>query len=71
MSEVYLDRCPFCGDEASIYEPEPHIHGPDTGRKYCVRCASCDLLFGYDETYGGDFKTPEEAAYEWNMRDAR
>ena len=63
-----LKPCPFCGGITDIYEPEHRIHGPDTGRKYCVRCPCCGLFFGYEEDYGGYFKTPEEAAAEWNRR---
>ncbi len=68
MSETKLLHCPFCGNEVSIYEPVPNAYEPYTGRKYCIFCPGCDLLFGYDEVYGPDFKTREEAAAAWNTR---
>ena len=68
MSDIELKPCPFCGNEVSIYKPEPHIYDYTRVNRCCVCCTYCDLLFGYDEDYGGDFITPEEAATEWNRR---
>lgn len=30
----------------------------------------CDLLFGYDVDYGGEFDSQEEAVEAWNQRAA-
>ena len=62
-----LKPCPFCGGKVSItnqitsrlYTKEP---------TFCVYCWTCDLLFGFDIDYGGQFATPEEAIEVWNTR---
>lgn len=35
---------------------------------YYIACYSCNLVFGYDEDYGGIFDTEEEAIEAWNTR---
>lgn len=59
--------CPFCGGAASIWECEPRLHRYPNYH-YCVVCFGCDLYFGYDMDYGGEFDTEEEAIKEWNRR---
>ena len=68
MSEIKLKPCPFCGNEAEIYEPKSYINGYYYTHGYCIRCSVCKLQFGYDEDYKGSFKTPEDAAEAWNTR---
>lgn len=64
-----LKPCPFCGGEAEIAENEaPRLYRPARNRPYYVCCLSCDLFFGYDVDYGGEFDTKEEAIKAWNNR---
>ena len=62
-----LKPCPFCGGEAKIWKCEPRIHRY-RDHVYCVYCGNCELLFGYDEDYGGIFTTEDEAIEAWNRR---
>ena len=62
-----LKPCPFCGGEVQILKATPRIHRY-RDFIYCVYCSECELLFGYDEDYGGIFATEEEAADAWNRR---
>ena len=62
-----LKPCPFCGGKASVTDViPPRLYIEDTA--YCVFCASCDLLFGFDMDYGGEFATEKEAVEAWNRR---
>ena len=63
-----LKPCPFCGGEPQIIKPEPRLYRPVCNHLYCVVCWSCDLWFGYDNDYGGEFDTKKEATVEWNKR---
>lgn len=64
-----LKRCPFCGGEAAIVENEsPRLYRPVRNHPYYVCCYECDLLFGYDVDYGGEFDKKEDAVEAWNER---
>lgn len=63
-----LKPCPFCGGEAEIVNYEPRLHRPSRNHPYSVYCPGCDLLFGWDEDYGGEFDTKKEATEAWNTR---
>lgn len=66
---VELKPCPFCGGKASLFpNDEPRLHRHSRNGKYAVCCWDCDMLFGYDIDYGGQFDTEEEAVQAWNMR---
>ena len=62
-----LKPCPFCGGKADIWKPTPRI-SRFRAYIYCVVCQDCELLFGYDEGYGGIFDTEQEATEAWNRR---
>ncbi|MBR1486297.1 MAG: Lar family restriction alleviation protein [Synergistaceae bacterium] len=63
-----LKPCPFCGGEARITNLiPPRLYVKDTA--FCVYCASCNLLFGFDIDYGGEFSTENEAIEAWNRRE--
>lgn len=67
--EPWLDVCPICGSLVSFVENEaPRLCRPVKNHPIYIRCNSCDLLFGYDIDYGGEFDTKEEAAAAWNRR---
>ncbi|MEZ3438629.1 MAG: Lar family restriction alleviation protein [Oscillospiraceae bacterium] len=68
MSEVKLNPFPFCGSDVLIENVGPRLFRPSRNHPYCVYCENCDLLFWYDEDYGGTFDTKEEAAETWNRR---
>ena len=62
-----LKPCPFCGGEARVTDViPPRLYTKDVA--YCVYCSSCDLLFGFDMDYGGEFATEAEAIEAWNRR---
>ena len=64
-----LKPCPFCGREAILVKNEhPRLHRPSRNGQYHVACYECDLMMGYDEDYGGQFDTKEEAIEAWNRR---
>ena len=63
-----LEPCPFCGGEAYIAEYEPRLYRPCWNRPYSVWCNECDLAFGWDSDYGGQFDTKKQAAEAWNRR---
>ena len=63
-----LKPCPFCGSIPVIEGIVPRLHRPSRNHPYSVVCYGCDLLFGYDEDYGGIFDSYEEAANAWNRR---
>lgn len=63
-----LKPCPFCGGEAYIAEYEPRLLRPVRNHPYSVWCNECELAFGWDSDYGGQFDTKEEAAAAWNAR---
>lgn len=65
MNEIKLKPCPFCGSNVLIENFEPRLYRPSRNHLYC---GNCDLLFGYNEDYGGKFDTKEEAANAWNRR---
>lgn len=62
-----LKPCPFCGGKVHLWECEPRIHRYPNYH-FCVVCNECDLLFGFDEDYGGVFETEQEATEAWNRR---
>jgi len=75
MSEINLKPCPFCnndpnlhqtGDEA--YQVEPRLPRYIHLQRWYVYCGHCDLHFGCDSDYGGNFDTKEEAIEAWNRR---
>ena len=72
MSETKLKPCPFCGKKDSVEIEEGYVHDDFNGYRetgdYFVRCRYCDLMFGYDDELGGNFKTMEEALDAWNKR---
>lgn len=64
-----LKPCPFCGGRVAIAEnTAPRLYRPVKNHPYYICCYSCDLLFGYDVDYGGEFDSKEEAAEAWNRR---
>lgn len=68
-SEKELKPCPFCGGGAIIAESKyPRLFRPGRNHPYYVCCCGCDLLFGYDVDYGGEFDSEKEAADAWNGR---
>ena len=66
MSE--LKPCPFCGGEVYVAKIEPRLYRPSCNHPCSVVCYNCDLYFGYDEDYGGEFDTEAEAIEAWNRR---
>lgn len=63
-----LLRCPFCGGEVYVAKIEPRLYRPSCNHLYSVVCYNCDLYFGYDEDYGGEYDTEAEAIEAWNRR---
>ena len=63
-----LKPCPFCGGEACVCKISPRLYRPSRNHEYTVVCYGCDLLFGFDEDYGGEFDTEEQAIDAWNRR---
>ena len=63
-----LLRCPFCGDEVYVAKIEPRLYRPSCNHPYSVVCYNCDLFFGYDGDYGGEYDTEAEAIEAWNRR---
>ena len=63
-----LKPCPFCGGNPQVVHIEPCIHRPSRNHPLGVVCYKCDLFFGYDEDYGGEFDTEEDAIKAWNRR---
>lgn len=64
-----LKPCPFCGRTPVVVQIEPCLHRRLTDKRlYTVCCPSCNLLFGWDTDYGGEFKTEDEAIAAWNQR---
>ena len=70
MESEKLMPCPFCGGEAAVVDLGHRLYRPSCNHPYCVFCAACDLMFGYDSDYGGIFDTKKEATKEWNRRSA-
>ena len=68
MSTLRLKPCPFCGQEVAIVQMEPRLYRLSRNHPYTVVCNGCCLFFGYDEDYGGQFDSREEAAEVWNKR---
>ena len=70
MIELGIPKCPICGERMSIGENSKGRTNKDYwkyGNLYLV-CWGCDLLFGYDLDYEGQFLTEEEAIEAWNSR---
>ena len=63
-----LLRCPFCGGEVYVAKIEPRLYRPSCNHPYSVVCYNCDLFFGYDGDYGGEYDTEAEAIEAWNRR---
>ena len=63
-----LQKCPFCGGEASILQSAPPLYRPEKNHPFHIECQECQMLFGWDLDYGGIFDTEEEAAAAWNRR---
>lgn len=63
-----LKPCPFCGNNVEVRKDMyPRLH--DSKRNgWHVVCWHCDLLFGFDEDYSGEFETQSEAIKKWNRR---
>ena len=65
-----LKLCPFCGEQARVIASHhPRLYRPSRNGNYYVVCDSCDALLGFDEDYGGQFDTEEEAIEAWNRRE--
>lgn len=64
MGEPTLLRCPFCGDEAVIYERRK-LDGSDVFFKYSIGCGNryCEI-----RPQTGFWKHKSEAMYSWNGR---
>jgi len=71
MTDIKLKPCPFCGGTVSIQLIDPRLYRPSMNHPFAVVCYACDLLFGYDEDYGGRFDTENEAIKAWNRRAER
>ena len=67
MSEK-LKPCPFCGGTVNIANEIPAriLNDPEHG--FCITCPACELLFGFDCDYGGQFTSENEAINAWNSR---
>jgi hypothetical protein len=64
-----LKPCPFCGGDAALLPNDaPRLYRPSRNGKYAVYCGNCELLFGYDVDYGGQFGSRGEAVTAWNAR---
>lgn len=70
MSKAELKPCPFCGGEARIVSTEPRLYRHSRNGKYAVACYGCEIYLGYDEDYGCQFDTKEEAIEAWNTRES-
>lgn len=69
MEEKKLKLCPFCGETPHIWRVDlPLLCRSGEDIRFSVVCNSCDLLFGFDEGYGGVFDTEQEATEAWNRR---
>lgn len=71
MEDTELKPCPFCGQPVNIAEASPRLFRPSRNHKYHIECPGCQLFFGWDVDYGGQFDTVKEAAEAWNRRDDR
>ena len=63
-----LKGCPWCEDEPVIVNTWHRLSRPSRNGKYHIECYNCELMFGYDDDYGGQFKTKKEATEKWNSR---
>lgn len=66
--DTELKPCPFCGQPVTIAQIAPRLLHPSRNHRYHIECPGCQLLFGWDTDYGGQFDTGEEAAKAWNRR---
>lgn len=66
-----LKPCPFCGGKSHVVQIEPRLYRLSRNHPLGVVCYNCDLFFGYNEDYGGEFDTYEDAAEAWNRRDEK
>lgn len=65
---IKLRECPFCGGDAIAVKSEhPRLLRP-ARNGWHIQCNNCDLLFGYDVDYAGEFTNKREASIEWNNR---
>ena len=63
-----LKPCPFCGGIASITDEIPARLYNENEPAFCVTCPACELLFGWDCDYGGQFSSKQEVIDAWNRR---
>ena len=66
MSGISLKPCPQCGGEVCVYRTIPRVRDYSRTHNFSVWCPKCDLVFGYNEDWGGIFETEETAAAAWN-----
>ncbi|MEW6115643.1 MAG: Lar family restriction alleviation protein [Nitrospirota bacterium] len=68
---VKLLPCPFCGNEAKLYEDSEYAS--EDLRKYSVSCTGCSCSLGalgddHDDNPEYLFSSKEEAIKAWNTR---
>lgn len=63
MESLKLCRC---GREVQVVrDKNPRLQRPSRNGWH-IQCNSCNLLFGYDKDYAGEYTTPEQAIAAWN-----
>ena len=63
-----LKPCPFCGGIVSVTDDMPARLYNELEKAFCVICPACELIFGWDCDYGGQFSSQDEAIDAWNRR---